>query len=96
MATQAQAQLLQLIETLPAGENPYVAISQAFKEELFPAVPRGALYQLYVLAAAFGMYVRFPLAEGTRVGGGEEEKDDDGKRRFLSRCRGALRIPGRS
>jgi hypothetical protein len=55
MAAAAQAQILQLLQSLDANENPYAAIAAEFKIGLFPSVPSSAIPQLYFLAASLGV-----------------------------------------
>ncbi|GAA6027678.1 hypothetical protein JCM8097_007978 [Rhodosporidiobolus ruineniae] len=51
----AQQQLLMLLSQLPAGTNPYLAIDEYLKDQLFPSVPSSAVDQLYFLAAILGL-----------------------------------------
>ncbi|GAA6020831.1 hypothetical protein JCM10207_001671 [Rhodosporidiobolus poonsookiae] len=50
-----QQQLLELLNSLSADENPYLAIRVALKASLFPTIPRSALIQLYVLIGFLGL-----------------------------------------
>lgn len=62
-AATAQAQLLQLLSQLRPESNPYQAIQDALRDQLFPSVPYSATCQLYFLAAALALCVcRCPTA----------------------------------
>ncbi|GAA6001307.1 hypothetical protein JCM10207_006601 [Rhodosporidiobolus poonsookiae] len=54
-AAAAQQQLLQLLGTLPADANPYLAIQDYLKAQLYPAIPESAVAQLWFLAAVLAI-----------------------------------------
>ncbi|GAA6027601.1 hypothetical protein JCM8097_007941 [Rhodosporidiobolus ruineniae] len=55
VSASTQTQLLQLLASLPKDQNPYVAIAEYIKQQLFPSVPYAATIQLYFLAGALGL-----------------------------------------
>ena len=54
----AQADLLKLLASLPPTEDPYAAVAAYLRDQIFPTVPYSAICQLYLLAAALGLYAR--------------------------------------
>ncbi|GAA5990825.1 hypothetical protein JCM10908_000035 [Rhodotorula pacifica] len=50
-----QAQLLQRLSHLTRDENPYLAVKDFLRDQLFPDVPASAIYQLYALAGLLGI-----------------------------------------